>query len=220
MRASLLFAGVFALTTLAGAAKADNIVSNPDFTSTNYAFPGYAGDPSSTNNQIAGWTGTGSYGATMYNVGGFYNNGTLPAGDNSVGFIQVSGTLSTTLTGLVAGQMYELSFLENSRSADGDGCCNAVPEVSVSLDGLSLLSAMADPAVGGSNPFRDISTDFTATGSSQVLTFAAETGGADGTATFSDVTVTAATPEPSSVALLGTGLMASLGALRRRRSIA
>lgn len=217
MRPSVFLTAIFALASVAGVAKADNIVSNPDFTPSNYVFPGYA---STTTNQISGWTGTGNYGATGYNVSGFWNNGTLPAGDTSVGFIQVSGTLSTTLTGLVAGDVYDLSFLENSRSADGDGCCNAVPDVSVSLGGLTLLGAMADPSVGGSNPFTSVSADFTATGSSEVLTFAADTGGADGTATFSDVSVSAVTPEPSSVALLGTGLMAGLGALRRRRSIA
>ena len=67
MRSTFLVTGIFALATLPGAAKADNIVTNPDFTSTNATFPGYT---TATNNQISGWTGTGSYGSTGFNVGG------------------------------------------------------------------------------------------------------------------------------------------------------
>lgn len=211
MRMSAFFSLALFSAFSISAAHAANLVVNPDFSydASTYTFPGYGVS-------ISGWQENGSsVGATGFNLDGFYNNGTLPAGDTTVGFIQTSGGLSTTLQNLVVGETYELNFLENARSADGYGCCNASPTVTVFVNGVAVVAPTAISSVGGANPFTAVSADFVATQEIEDLTFTANTGGADGTALFSDVSVAPA-PEPSSLALLGTGLCTVAGVIRRK----
>lgn len=168
----------FSLLTLAFLPQAvAQSIPNPSFEENNpfTTWPGY----SHNNEDIIGWVGN-----PASNVGinpaadpnrdlagnsPFANNGTIPDGAR-VALIQSMAdhptSLSTTITGLTAGQKYLLTFRANARNNN-----NNRPRLHVEVDGNELLNSriMNVAAAGAAAPYRYIALEFTATGTTADL---------------------------------------------------
>ena len=219
MRLRAIAVSVVVLVGFGLAARADDLVTDSNFVPT-------AADPSPGYGPVMGWTETGSTGAVVQGET-FFDNGVIPVGgDTSAGFIQGDGSFSQMLTGLTPGTTYQLSFYENARLGTAPGeCaqpCNATPTLTVTIGGVTVDGPVGVAAVGDSNPFTFFVTDFVASSASELLDLSSMTPtvpgtnvGADGTLLLSDVTVSS-TPEPSTLMLLGTGILGAAGTMRRR----
>lgn len=131
-------------------------IPNPSFeANVPPAYPGYLGT-----NGITGWTlGIGNRGGLNSSVGPFADNGSIPHGSN-VAFIQNdngSNSLSTTITGLISGRTYEVSFSVNARGGNQ-------ARMNVRVNGNSLLTQVI-----GSGAYQSKRVVFTATGTTAAL---------------------------------------------------
>lgn len=151
-------------------------IQNPSFQEQDFtAFPGYLGGSNPTT--INGWATTGGAGINGTDIGAgapFADNGTIP--DNTrVAFIQGTGSLSQTVTGLTVGKQYWLQGYANGRSTPP----NDIPLASVSFGGIPLLTNQPAPSVGGTNPFYKLNLPFiaTATSGSILISSTASSGG-------------------------------------------
>jgi hypothetical protein len=140
-------------------------IPNPSFEANNYTVsPGYA---SGNGGVISGWTisNTSRIGLNPASGNAFANNGATPDG-GKVAFIQSNAdtnTLSTTITGLLAGKTYVVSFRANCRSGYGPFTATW------SLNGGSFVPFTAGPSVGGTNAYYTNSASFTATTNTAAL---------------------------------------------------
>jgi hypothetical protein len=233
-----------ALVLTGTAAKATNLVTDGSFEQLTNGIGqiGYNG-----NSLLAGWTNNTANGSLGYNFvyspgsadttgangvsgnvklwgpGDGANNGlpaTSPDGGNYIaadGAYEVA-PISQTINGLVAGQQYALSFWYAGAQQSGFNGVTTEQWL-VSLGGQQLSTAVLTDQSNGFTGWQYTTLTFTATASSELLSFLAA-GTPNGEPPFSllDGVSLNAVPEPGSASLLLTGLLA-VGLFVRRRQL-
>jgi len=164
----------------------------------------------------------------LYGPGNGFNNGFVasPDGGNflaSDGEAQYPGAITQTISGLNPGHQYALSFVwAGNQYLDSSSIGYTGPltaDWQVSLGAQTFTTPVANYAGHGFTGWMTQTFTYTATSSSEVLTFLAQgtPNGLPPVALLDGVTLTAATPEPGTITLMATGLIGGVGALRRYR---
>jgi hypothetical protein len=209
--------GSFELTTGGTSGQVDNTVTLNNWSTNNgYIFVFNSGTADTTG-------ANGQYGnLTLWGPGNGSANG-LPASSPDGGnFVASDGAFQTealfqTITGLTPGDEYTVSFYW--AGAQQSGFTGPTTEqFEVSFGAQTQSTAIVNNANHGFTGWQQDSFTFTADGTSDVLSFLAQ-GTPAGVPPFSlldGVSVVAATPEPSSLALLLTGFVGVGGMVRKR----
>lgn len=182
---------LLALALAARPVHAAPAIPNPSFEANVFANPlGYVAG----NTPITGWTAnpTNRIGQNVAGNTFFANNGAIPNGTR-VAFIESHGfpsTLSTTLTGLVAGTSYRVQFRANAKVSSEN------PVTSIQLNGGAPVNFSVTPVNSNgvfTNPYHTVNAIFTATGTTAALAITNST--VDNSALLVDnFTISAATP--------------------------
>jgi hypothetical protein len=165
-----------------------NFDTDPSFAT----FPGYA---SSNGGSITGWTLSPNTRVGLNtSAGPFANNGTIPSAPNAL-FIQAGGSgaasISQTVTDLVIGTKYAVTAKVTARAGN-------VPSVVFSTDvpGYDPVKLEVTPT-GGTNPYKNVAFQFTATATSHLITFTNDRTSGDHTLVMDDVAITPASTASS-----------------------
>lgn len=172
---------LFSLLPLTGQTLVNgNFDADTNFT----VFPGYA---SGNGGSITGWTlNPNTRVGINTSAGPFANNGTIPSAPNAV-FIQAGGTgaagISQSVTDLVVGTQYTVTARVTARTGN-------LPSLVFSTDvpGYDPVKLEINPA-GGTNPYKTVAFQFTATATSHIITFTNDRTAGDHTLVMDDVTV-------------------------------
>ena len=242
---ALIAAALFGLAALPHAAHAD-LITNGNFENTTPAAGAPANTTTGwispyVDVQVTGWTANNA--AFLFSAGSgdttgvttrwdgstikFWgpnnnvNNGftaASPAGGNFVALDADAGSqssISQTITGLTVGSTYQVGFYY--AFAQEMGYTNtSIPTLTVSLGNESdLLGGNILPSEGFSG-WMYVTETFTATATSEVLTFLADGNDAAPPFALLDGVTMNEVPEPATFTVLGTGLLA-IGYVTRRR---
>jgi hypothetical protein len=237
----VLVTGAVLLATAGTANAATNLVQNGGFEQTTLAGSHGFGSlyPS---NEVAHWTTTGynfvfapgtadttgavgEYGhMELWGPGNGAHNGLTAASPVGGNFIAADGAYQTepvsqTIDGLTVGKNYTVSFWWAAAQQQGyDGA--TTENWTVALGNQSYTTAIVDNANHGFVPWRKESYSFTATNTSEVLSFLAH-GTPNGKPPFSllDGVSMSAAPEPASWAMMIVGFGAVGASVRRRKAL-
>jgi hypothetical protein len=213
---------------LPAAAFGNPMITNGNFEEVQIGSPFLSANPAN----IPGWTHNGSIGdALLWAVGYADGNGSVTTAGNGKQFVTLGGGFpvsgsadwSTSITGLTPGHTYILSFMTATESGFSNGPEPGGPQtMSVGfLSGSSTPSQSFTSPISTADYWRVWVTQnlmFTATGGTAVVDFSVTTQPYD--MGLDNVSVSAAAtpvPEPSSLFLLGSGLVILTGAIRRHR---
>lgn len=185
LAASLLFS----LLPLTGQTLVNgNFDTDPSFA----GFPGYA---SANGGSITGWTLSPNTRVGLNTSSGpFANNGTIPSAPNAA-FIQAgasgAASMSQTVTDLVIGTKYTVTARVTARTGN-------VPSLVFSTDvpGYDPVKLEVTPT-GGTNPYKTVAFQFTATATSHLITFTNDRTAGDHTLVLDDVTIAASSTASS-----------------------
>jgi hypothetical protein len=216
---------------------AGNLVTNGGFESVGSNTQSYQ---VLTANPLPGWTEANQTGIDCVVVGGVNNMcGTSysgPAGYSPATFALFPGVspaagnffagdsaptyedaISQTITGLVSGKQYSLTFYQaGAQQAGYSGA--TTDEWKVTFGASTQTSTLMNVPSGGDAAWNSQAMIFTATAASEVLTFlAVGTPNSDPPFALLDGISMTQVPEPASVTLMGVGIV-GLAGLRRRRA--
>ncbi|MEO5916400.1 MAG: Ig-like domain-containing protein [Luteolibacter sp.] len=163
-------------------------ITNPGFETDTFATsPGYA---SANGGIITGWTlSPNTRIGINTSAGPFANNGAIPQG-TKVAFLQAGTTgvasISQVITGLTNGTKYNVSVRINARTGQ-------TPSLQFSTDGTGPTVSLEVTNVTGTNPYKYAAFEFTATGTSNTITFSNTRAAGDHTVLIDDVIITPST---------------------------